>query len=172
MEFCYSLVQNRVTDGVPVVVDVPWKGNVRMGWNRYDMKNWEFTLKACAKVAAATDGQTFDRLVVVFLKRMFWCIRVARLGASWPIKEIGPDWRSSIGLPLLLTVGAGSSACWGEKGWVADKVKINKRTEVSVRNLQHHRELHIRGWSCCGTYEPIPWIDVPSILPTSVCMTE
>jgi hypothetical protein len=48
-------------------------------------------------------------LVVVFLKRMFWCIRTARLGALWPIKETGHDGRRSIGLPLLLTVGAGSS---------------------------------------------------------------
>ena len=46
-----------------------------------------FTLKACAKVAAATDGDTFDRLVVVFLKRTFRCIRVARLGASEEFDE-------------------------------------------------------------------------------------
>jgi len=50
-----------------------------------------FTLKSYARVAAATDGDTFDRLVVVFLKRMFRCIRAARLGALWPIREIGPD---------------------------------------------------------------------------------
>jgi hypothetical protein len=72
-----------------------------------------FTLNACAKVAATTQ-ETFDRLVVVFLKRTFQCIRVARLGALWPIKEIGPDWRSSIDLPLLLTVGAESSTYWNE----------------------------------------------------------
>jgi len=70
-----------------------------------------FTLKACAKVAAATDGDTFDRLVVVFLKRMFRCIRAARLGALWPIREIGPDGRSSISLPLLLIAGARLSTC-------------------------------------------------------------
>jgi len=62
-------------------------------------------LKACAKVAAATDGDVFARLVVIFLKRMFRCIRAARLGALLPIREIGPDGRSSIGLPLLLMVG-------------------------------------------------------------------
>jgi len=66
-----------------------------------------FTFKACARVAAATDGDVFDRLVV-FLKRTLRCIRVARLSALLPIKEIRPDWRSSIGRPLLLTVGAGS----------------------------------------------------------------
>jgi hypothetical protein len=50
-----------------------------------------FTLKARAKVAAATDGDAFDLLVVVFLKRTLRCVRAARLGAWWPIKEIGPD---------------------------------------------------------------------------------
>ena len=30
-------------------------------------------------MAVATDGEVFDRLVV-FLKRMFWCIRTAKLG--------------------------------------------------------------------------------------------
>jgi len=50
-----------------------------------------FTLKACARVAAATNGDTFDHLVVIFLKRMFRCIRAARLGALWPIREIGHD---------------------------------------------------------------------------------
>jgi len=68
-------------------------------------------MKACAKVAEATNGETLDRLVVVFLRRMVWCIKVATLGTLWPIREIGPDWRRSIGLPLLLTVSAGSSAC-------------------------------------------------------------
>jgi len=62
-------------------------------------------LKACAKVAAATDGDVFAHLVVIFLKRTFRCIRAARLGALLPIREIGPDGRSSIGLPLLLMVG-------------------------------------------------------------------
>ena len=65
-------------------------------------------------MVAATDGDTFDRLMVVFLKRTLRCIRAARLGALWPMREIGPDWRSSIGLPLLLTVGAGLSTCWNE----------------------------------------------------------
>ena len=32
-------------------------------------------------VAAATDGDIFDRLVVVFLKCMFWYIKATRLGA-------------------------------------------------------------------------------------------
>jgi len=64
------------------------------------------TLKAYARVA---EGEVFDRLVVVFLKRMFRRIRTARLGALWPIRETGPNGRRSIGLPLLLTVGTGSS---------------------------------------------------------------
>jgi hypothetical protein len=62
-------------------------------------------LKACAKVTAATVGDVFDHLVVIFLKHTFRCIRAARLGALLPIREIGPDGRSSIGFPLLLTVG-------------------------------------------------------------------
>jgi len=48
----------------------------------------DFTLKACASIAAATDGEVFDRLVV-FLKQMFRCIRTAKLGALWPITETG-----------------------------------------------------------------------------------
>ena len=66
-------------------------------------------MKACARVAAATDGEVFDRLVVIFLKRTFRCTKAAKLGALLPIREIGPDGRSSIGLPLLLTVGGVSS---------------------------------------------------------------
>jgi len=69
------------------------------------------TLKACASVAVATVGDTFDRLVVIFLKRTFRCIRAAKLGALLPIREIGPDGRSSIGCPLLLTVGGELSTC-------------------------------------------------------------
>jgi len=68
-------------------------------------------LKACAKAVAATDGDVFARLVVIFLKRTFRCIKAARLGALLPIREIGPDGRSSIGFPLLLTVGGVSSTC-------------------------------------------------------------
>jgi len=68
-------------------------------------------LKACAKVAAATVGDVFDRLVVIFLKRTFRCIRAARLGVLLPIREIGPDGRSSIGLPLLLIVSGRLSTC-------------------------------------------------------------
>jgi len=68
-------------------------------------------LKACAKVAAATVGDVFDRLVVIFLKRTFWCIKAARLGALLPIREIGLDGRSAIGFPLLLTIGGVSSTC-------------------------------------------------------------
>jgi len=56
-----------------------------------------------------TDGDVFARLVVIFLKRTFRCIKAARVGALLPIREIGPDGRSSIGLPLLLTVGGASS---------------------------------------------------------------
>jgi hypothetical protein len=67
------------------------------------------TMKACASMEVATDEEVLDRLVVVFLKRTFRCIRTVRLGALWPIRETGDDGRRSIGLPLLLTVGAGSS---------------------------------------------------------------
>ena len=49
----------------------------------------DFTLKACAKVAATTDGVAFECLVVIFLKQSPRCIRAARVGASWPIKETG-----------------------------------------------------------------------------------
>jgi len=58
-------------------------------------------LKACAKVVAATDGDVFIRLVVTFLRRTPRCIIAAKVGALLPIEEIGPDGRSSIGLPLL-----------------------------------------------------------------------
>jgi hypothetical protein len=68
-------------------------------------------LKACARVAAATDGAAFDRLVVIFLKQTPRCIRAARLGVLWPMREIGDTgWRSN-GRPVLLTDGAGSSTC-------------------------------------------------------------
>jgi len=72
-------------------------------------------LKACAKVAAATVGDVFSRLVVIFLKRTFPCIRAARLGALLLIREIGPDGRSSIGFPLLLTVGGVLLTCSKER---------------------------------------------------------
>ena len=68
-------------------------------------------MKACAKVAAATDGDVFVRLVVIFLKHTFRCIRAAKVGALLPIREIGPDGRSSIGFPLLMIVGGVSSTC-------------------------------------------------------------
>jgi len=68
-------------------------------------------LKACARAAATTDGDFLAHLVVVFLKRTFQCIKAAKLGALLPIREIGPDGRSSIGLALLLTVGSVSSTC-------------------------------------------------------------
>ena len=71
----------------------------------------KFTLKACAKVEAATDGDVFVRLVVTFLRRTPRCIMAAKVGALLPIKEIWPDGRSSIGLPLLLTNGGVSSTC-------------------------------------------------------------
>jgi len=63
----------------------------------------KFTLKACAKVEVATDGDIFARLVVTFLRRTPRCIIAARVGALLLIKEIGPNGRSSIGLPLMLT---------------------------------------------------------------------
>ena len=68
-------------------------------------------MKACAKAVAATDGDVFARLVVIFLKCTPRCIKAAKLGALLLIKEIGPDGRSSIGLPLLLTDGGVSSTC-------------------------------------------------------------
>ena len=71
----------------------------------------KFTLKACAKAVAATDGDVFVRLVVTFLRRTPRCIIAAKVGALLPIKEIGPDGRSSIGLPLLLNDGGVSSTC-------------------------------------------------------------
>jgi len=71
----------------------------------------KFTLKACARVEAATNGDVFIRLVVTFLKRTPRCIIAAKVGAFMPIKEIGPDGRSSIGLPLLLTNSGVSSTC-------------------------------------------------------------
>jgi len=71
----------------------------------------ECTLKACARAVAATDGDVLVRLVVTFLRRTPRCIIVARDGELLPIKETGPDGRSSIGLPLLLTNGGMSSTC-------------------------------------------------------------
>ena len=71
----------------------------------------QFTLKACAKVEAATDGDAFVRLVVTFLRRTPRCIIAARDGELLPMREIGPDGRSSIGLPLLLTDGGTLSTC-------------------------------------------------------------
>jgi hypothetical protein len=68
-------------------------------------------LKGCAKAVAATDGDVFARLVVIFLKRTFLCIKAARVGALLPIREIRPEARSSIGFPLLLIVGGVSSIC-------------------------------------------------------------
>jgi hypothetical protein len=41
----------------------------------------KFTLKACARVVVATDGEVFDRLVVIFLNRTARCIKAAKLGA-------------------------------------------------------------------------------------------
>ena len=71
----------------------------------------KFTLKACASVEAASDGDTFVRLVVTFLRRTPRCIIVAKDGELLPIEEIGPDGKSSIGLPLLLTDGGVLSTC-------------------------------------------------------------
>jgi len=66
-------------------------------------------LKACARVAIATDGVAFYCLVVIFLKRTPRCIRVAKLGALWLTKEIGDVGRRSNGRLLLLADGTGSS---------------------------------------------------------------
>jgi len=68
-------------------------------------------LKAYAKAVVANDRDVFVRLVVIFLKHTPRCIKAAKLGALLPIKEIGPDGRSLIGLPLLLTDGGVSSTC-------------------------------------------------------------
>jgi len=84
----------------------PEKSYISMEWDRCKLKRQKlFTLKTCARAAAATDGDVLVRLVVIFLKRAPRCFWAARLGALLPIKEIGPDGRSSIGLPLLLTNG-------------------------------------------------------------------
>ena len=40
----------------------------------------KFTLKACAKVEVATDGDVFVRLVVTFLRRTPQCIIAAKVG--------------------------------------------------------------------------------------------
>jgi len=69
------------------------------------------TLKACAKVEAATDGDVFERFVVTFFRRTPRCIIAARVGALLSIEEIGPDGKRSIGLPLLLTDGGTLSTC-------------------------------------------------------------
>jgi len=71
----------------------------------------KFTLKACAKVEAATDADAFVCLVVTFLRCTPRCIIAASDGELLRIKEIGPDGRSSIGLPLLLTDGGVLSTC-------------------------------------------------------------
>jgi len=69
------------------------------------------TLKACAKVETATDGDVFVRLVVTFFRRTPRCIIAAKVGALLPIEEIGPDRKRLIGLPLLLTDGGSLSTC-------------------------------------------------------------
>jgi len=85
-------------------------GVTDVGMESVWMKEFKkITLKACAKVEAATDGDAFVRLVVTFLRRTPRCMIAAKVGALLPIKEIGPDGRSSIGLPLLLTDGGVSS---------------------------------------------------------------
>jgi len=71
----------------------------------------DFTLKACAKAEAATDGDVFVRLVVTFLRRTPQCIIAANVGALLPIEEIGPNGKRSIGLPLLLIDGGMLSTC-------------------------------------------------------------
>ena len=71
----------------------------------------KFTLKACARVEAATEGDVFGRLVVTFFRRTPRCIMAAKVGALLPIEEIGPDGNRSIGLPLLLTDGGVLSTC-------------------------------------------------------------
>jgi len=71
----------------------------------------KFTLKACVKVEAATDEDVFVRLAVTFLRRTPRCIIAAKVGALLSIEEIGPDGKSSIGLPLLLSDGGVLSTC-------------------------------------------------------------
>ena len=99
-------------------------------------------MKACAKAVATTDGDVFARLVVIFLKRTFRCIRAARVGALLPMREIRPDGRSSISLPLLLTVSGVSSTCLKGRKEVTDKdTSNNERIEASVEDLQCSRGL-------------------------------
>ena len=75
-----------------------------------------------------TDGVAFERLVVIFLKRVPWCIRAAKLGASWLIKETVDTGRRSNGRPLLLIDGAGLSTYQIEES-VADEVRSKEKTK-------------------------------------------
>jgi len=110
----------------------------------------ECTLKACARAVAATDGDVLVHLVVTFLRRSPRCIMAARVGALLPIKEIGPDGRSSIGLPLLLTNGGVSSTCIQQGSKILMESE-NEMIETSVRKyLQCYRGLCIEGRSCHG----------------------
>ena len=79
-------------------------------------------------MAAATNGVAFERLVVIFLRRVPRCIRAAKLGASWPIKETGDTGRRSNGRPLLLIGGAGSSTYQIEES-VTDEVRSKEKTK-------------------------------------------
>ena len=91
-------------------------------------------------MVAATDGVAFEHLVVIFLKRAPRCIRAARLGASWPIKETGDTGQRLNGRPLLLTDGAGSSTCQVEESVAnevrsKEKIKCGEETYCVSRNL-------------------------------------
>ena len=97
-------------------------------------------MKACARAVAATDGDVFARLVVIFLKRTFLCIRAARVGALLLIREIGPNGMSSIGFPLLLTVGGVSSIC-------LKKRKTELPIGIKVINGLEHR---LKAYSVLG----------------------
>ena len=101
----------------------------------------EFTLKACAKVVAATGGDVFVRLVVTFLRRTPRCIKAAKVRALLPIKEIGPDGRSSIDLPLLLTDGGVSSTWIKQRKWVTDRKWKWKDWKNRLEYLQCYRDL-------------------------------
>jgi len=63
---------------------------------------------------------------------------VAKVGALLPIKEIGPDGRSSIGLPLLLT-NEGVSLL----GILNANRKIRKRTDTDVAFTREYSRVSI-----------------------------
>ena len=84
---------------------------------------------------AATEGDVFVRLIVTFLRRTPRCIKAAKVGALLTIKDIGPDGRSSIGLPHLLTDGGVSSTSKRQRS----KLPIENENK---RRLKHRLETY------------------------------